>query len=498
MQTRFSPQMAGCILLFFSGCAIAQQTYRLKDLGTLESSGSSAIAINASGTVLGSSQDVNSNSLAFVWHGNTITELGTLGGSNTFARAINGLGQVTGSSAYSSSVATHAFFWDGASMLDLGDLGGGRSTGNAINNAGQITGVAVTTGNRSHAFLWDGAMMRDLGTLGGFESVGNAINATGQITGDAATAGGVTHAFLWDGTMMRDLGAPVGGSSSGVAINASGQVTGTTISNTGLTRAFLWDGTSMKDLGSLGGNSSQGEKINASGQVAGRSNITNGDRRPFLWTAGQMRDLGSLGGKDGSPSALNGLGQVVGSSQVTRTGTRSRGFVSDGGPMFDLNTLVDPKDPLEGRVTLRGASDINNLGWIVGNGFDKVTNELHGYLLTPIAYEIPFQSPAANSQWKLGQTVTIKLRLIDFDGAPITDTRATDLAAAPCRVTFTVTGAQSRSATCMQYNAATNQFFFNWPLTKSGLGSASIKAHVRYGSPSKVTTITSRNIKIVR
>jgi probable HAF family extracellular repeat protein len=484
-----SGDLAACLLLSLcADWAAAQQTYLLTEL-TDDGESSLAWAINASGQVTGvhhSPDDTHQH--AFLWDGTLVRDLGTLGGDWSSGVAINRRGQVTGSSPTSIN-HEHAFLTDGVTMLDLGTLGGGFSKGVALNAAGHVTGTAQKSDGRKRAFLWNGSMLRDLGTLGGAESSGTAINGASQVTGAAQDAAGRGHAFVWDGTMMRDLGTLGGASSQGLAINSSGQVTGEAQISTGRTRAFFWDGTTMRNLGTLGGNFSSGRFINDAGQVAGvAEKRVDGVliRRAFLWDGTTMREL------DGARArGLNSRGQVL-----------VDGGLSDGGPVYDLDELIDPKDPLKPHVKLGIGFGINNSGQIAAigcaddpcgsnGGFNR------GYLLTPVSYEIGFRAPTAGSAWKLGQTVPVKVALIDFDGTSITDARAADLAASPCRVTMSVSGAQTRSPVCMQYDAAANRFFFNWKVGAAGTGAATIQIKVVYGSPSKSTTVNTRRISIV-
>ena len=98
-----------------------------------------------------------------------------------------------------------------------------------------------------------------------------------------------------------------------------------------------------------------------------------------------MQDLGTLGGSFSFGHAINASGQVTGTA-----GNRLRGsqpFLWDGTAMLDLNTLVDPADPLQRFVTL--AADlagmaINDLGQILTPGVHSRTGEFHAYLVSPI------------------------------------------------------------------------------------------------------------------
>jgi hypothetical protein len=52
--------------------------------------------------------------------------------------------------------------------------------------------------------------------------------------------------------------------------------------------------------------------------------------------------------------------------------------------MFDLNSLIDPYDPLFGYVQLTQANSINDLGQIAVHGFNRAAGTQTYYLLTPV------------------------------------------------------------------------------------------------------------------
>ena len=90
------------------------------------------------------------------------------------------------------------------------------------------------------------------------------------------------------------------------------------------------------------------------------------------------------------PSALsaaygiNEAGLIVGS--VSPLGSPSdKAFLSDGTTSWDLNTLIGPG----GEFLLTSASDINDLGQIVGRAFDLRDGTDHFFLLTPTATPEP-------------------------------------------------------------------------------------------------------------
>ena len=91
----------------------------------------------------------------------TVTDLGSLDGTLSSGMAINASGQVTGWSYADGGFIEHAFLHDGT-MHDLGTLGGTRSYGHDINATGLVTGYSHLASGYDHAFLFDGTL-HDLG-----------------------------------------------------------------------------------------------------------------------------------------------------------------------------------------------------------------------------------------------------------------------------------------------------------------------------------------------
>jgi probable HAF family extracellular repeat protein len=130
---------------------------RTTDLGLLPGATSaSAMAINASGQVVGGAW--NGQSHPFLYDGQALHDLGTLGGASGLAWDINASGQIVGWSETVDSGGWHAFLHDGGRMLDLNDLVESRADltlefARAINDAGQILVSARDAGNHYHALL---------------------------------------------------------------------------------------------------------------------------------------------------------------------------------------------------------------------------------------------------------------------------------------------------------------------------------------------------------
>ena len=174
-----------------------------------------AVAINDAGQIVGYSPAPGGFPHAVLWSAaGVIQDLGTLGGTNSSAIDVNASGQVIGSSQIAGNAATHFFLWSSATgMQDLDTVIGPAITSVVeINDAGQISGTYTTAGGQSHAFLYTpGSGLRDLGTLGGATSTPTGLNDLGQVVGRSTTAAGATHAFLWTATDgMEDITAITG------------------------------------------------------------------------------------------------------------------------------------------------------------------------------------------------------------------------------------------------------------------------------------------------
>ena len=81
-------------------------------------------------------------------------ELGRLGGKSGKAIAINASGQVVGDSSTADG-ATHAFIWTQAGgMVDVGSLGGNDSHAMAVTPAGEVIGYSDRADGAFRGFLW--------------------------------------------------------------------------------------------------------------------------------------------------------------------------------------------------------------------------------------------------------------------------------------------------------------------------------------------------------
>ncbi len=350
----------------------------LTDMGALPgNNGSLPFGINDWGTIIGVSENGSYDPTTgypiyrgVIWSGGRITDIGTLGGNNAEPNGINDWGQVVGGAqnnipdAYASGLGPcfnvdcwpsatqiHAFRWQYGSMRDLGTLGGNDSAATLVNDLGEIAGVSYTNNTPNATtglptqdpFFWSGGRMVDIGTLGG--TFGNPwwMNQVGQVVGQSNLAGDqLFHGFLWDRGRLNDL-PPVGGGSISTA---------------------LW--------------------VNDEGDAVGGSSIA-GDQlfHAPLWTRGRAVDLGTVGQDACSQAyAINSSQQIVGVSggmgQCSSFQTGRAFLWENGGPMVDLNALVDNPSDLHVYLGINITNDGNIAAQaILPNG------DLHAVLLMP-------------------------------------------------------------------------------------------------------------------
>jgi probable HAF family extracellular repeat protein len=336
------PFAPNCFWDCFVDHALKFQNGALTDLGALPGANSSvSYGINDLGLVVGVSENGKVDPQtgypeyhAVVWSYGEPRDLGTLGGSVSQAFAANDWGQVVGVAAnavpdpYSNGIGPctaincwpvttqqRAFLWEGGALRDLGTLGGNDAVAYFVNQAGQVAGVSYTnttanptTGNPTqHPFLWQNGKMMDLGTLGGTWGVVYSLNNLGQVVGSSNVAGDTTyHPFLWDRGVLTDLGTLGGDAAVANWINDSGEVVGGGWTASGVWQAFLWRHGAMTDLGTVaGGRGSWAYSINAGGQVVGDAWTNSLKNFAMLWeNGGPMVDLNALVEPASNPSNL--------------------------------------------------------------------------------------------------------------------------------------------------------------------------------------------------
>jgi probable HAF family extracellular repeat protein len=345
--------------------------------------------------------------------GYTITDLGTLpGGTETYVASINNSGQAVGEVYSAGNDTANAVLFSNGTVTSLGN---GMAFG--INNVGQAVGQAYYTSTAStQATLFYNGQNTNLGTLHGYAfSVANSINDLGQAVGTAiSTNSHYTQAVLFSNGIATALGILPGGHASyAYSINNSGQAVGysTTSIYDGPSYATLYSNGQITNLGGLGGSQSAAYSINNSGQAVGFAYTggDNGTAHAALFSNGKVVDLGTLPGEGNNFSfanSINNSGIAVGYAQnYSPTGVwgTGRAVMYSNGTATDLNSLVDAANGW----TLTYASDINELGQIVGKGI--LNGHETAFLLTPDS-ATPTPIPAASLLFGSGLMGLLGLR----------------------------------------------------------------------------------------
>jgi probable HAF family extracellular repeat protein len=365
--------------------------------------------------------------------GYSMAELPGFGGSvaatAVYTSEDEGVFNACGSGAVASG-DTHAILWQNGMPIDLGTLGGTTSaaTGMYPDPAGfTVVGVSQIADGSFRAFLWRNGAMSEL-MPNPYGQVTRAYGATGgNVPGGVFTATGGLEAGAWSGGAwtpfppLRMSGAAEAFASSGAAY------TGYASTDASPRHACLWTGGPGTDLGSLGAAALQSEGLDVNGwgltpvQVVGKAFNDNGEQRAFFWQDGMMRDLGTLGGTSAIAYGVDALGNVVG--RAASASAIRAAIWPEGGAAVDLNTrlLVNPS-----AVALVDARDIDNRGYIVGNGSSRA------FLLSPVYATGPFVRSVSPGSGLQGATMNVTLggsrfipgATVDF-GPGITVNRAT-------------------------------------------------------------------------
>ena len=368
---------------------------------------------------------------AFRWQNGTVSDLRALSPVETNcsnAYQVNASGEIVGFSEngqvdpLAGFNQSRAVRWKKGEIEDLGSFGGNQNEAISINSRGQIVGLSQNTISSScvglnffplgttqlRAFLWEKGSMQDLGTLGGDCAVADYINERGQVAGVSETTTtpnpdtGIPaqDPFLWEDGKMTDLGTLGGAIGFPLFLNNHGQVVGFSSTSTKpgacLTEGdpnchpFLWKHGNLIDLGttSFGGSPVTPDGFNDAGAIVGAADFSSTGGSTFdayLWRNGVATDLGAVSGDCFSRAiAINSHSQVVGNS-FSCDGNFHNAFLWENGSIIDLNTLI----PANSSLQLSSGNDINDRGEIAGIGVPpgvppaNVFAEGHAYLLIP-------------------------------------------------------------------------------------------------------------------
>jgi uncharacterized membrane protein len=294
---------------------------------------------------------------------------------------------------YCRNATARGFLWRHGKFIDLGIPAGFSDdtttlvTPSGINDRGDIAGT-VQKGATLNAFLWQDRKMTVV--VNGVIATG--INNAGEITSFIFKSGGY-HTFLYSHGGVRDLGTLPGATGMrAFAINNRGHIAGEAdfppppSINSPLA---LWTGASWRNLGSVPGDLVETFpfSINAFDEIVGFSSYPGGFRA-FLWNGGFTVLPCTPAGALCEATGINDGGTIVGSSTLLVDAGTSivTPLIWFKGSAFDLASLIDPRDPLRGQVSLQ-AYRINNSGGIVADGEYQggpKTGQLDVFLVTPV------------------------------------------------------------------------------------------------------------------
>jgi probable HAF family extracellular repeat protein len=281
-----------------------------------------AVAINASGQVIGEDFDTTQHFHGYLYSDGAYTALNVPGGQDASLAGINDAGEIVGS-YLDANAARHGFTYRNGAYTTIDDPNTNFYTElTAINAVGHVVGMYEDASGTSHGFFYAGGVFSNLDFPSPIiTSIGtdpHAINALDQVVGVYYTTGNNFHGFLYSGGQFATIDDPNGITGSDpLSINASGQVAGWYIGQTdtgSLSFGFEYLDGVFSDVddpnGTLG---SQPNAINDSGQVVGTYSDASGKNHGFLDRGGVLTTFDDPDGAGGTaPMAINDAGQIVG------------------------------------------------------------------------------------------------------------------------------------------------------------------------------------------
>lgn len=314
MNAKCAARVAAGLLVVASGAADATR-YRLTDLGA----NTEAVAINDSGTILGTNISLQS-----VWRAGMWEALQTPPRFEAVAVAVDAHGAAVGYVFENqwASERERAFAWKRSGRGYVLKTGlGGQSYATAVSNEGTIVGGYRAKGVY-HAYTWKGGMLSDLGMpKHAKESVATAIDHDGGlIAGVCGFKDHTRQGFMYEDGVFTLIGDVTGADAGVTGINRHGQVVGASYKvDANHPRAFIYQHGKRHFIGTLGGFESRAQAINGDGTVVGDSRDAKGHERAFVYTQGQMLALDNLVDHLGGmhlqhAEGINKAGQIVGTA----------------------------------------------------------------------------------------------------------------------------------------------------------------------------------------
>jgi len=284
---------------------------------------------------------------------------------------INNSGQVIGYNGTGSSGSSTSYIWSNGITTSLGN---GVVT--SINDNGIVAGIKDDTPT-----YWQNANSTSVGTAGSYSSV--LINNSGTLA--VNTSSGSYLQNIYSNSVVNLSSANFVDTVAYVtALNANGQYAGVQLhADSGTTIDGVFYAASRHAEGfmsqwlALGGVPGQGfvpTAMNGSGIAVGYGN-------DFFRSGWIFDGLSSTSlGEGNTPWDINDAGTIVGGGfkNFYATGGTANAFIVEDNLYYDLNSLIDQRDPGLGHVY--SAFAVNDSGLIIG--YDTANSS--GVLLTPI------------------------------------------------------------------------------------------------------------------
>jgi probable HAF family extracellular repeat protein len=321
---------------------------------------------------------------------------------NFHPAALNNVGQVVGWSGFNAVLSNPAD--RNSSPPELRLLGQGKATG--ITDEGVIGGMDDRFGNNATrlAMVWvDGQPIQlQRRKIGGRNDIVNDISGSTvvgmydfnfrwhafSITGEDTDGNGTPDSFYkdedkdGDNDLWQDLGTLGGYPTSALGIGG-GQIVGSSITTNGQLHAFALGNGGLEDLGLLpNGDKSEAYDVSSDGTIVGHATtVLHNAKHTHAFRRGVfgMEDLDPNNSTRSTyANAVSAGGSpVVGKIDYGSPGSvRAFRWTPERG-LEDLNNLL----PAGTGWVLSSANDINDAGWIIGNGL--LNGQGRAFLLVP-------------------------------------------------------------------------------------------------------------------
>jgi probable HAF family extracellular repeat protein len=270
------------------------------------------------------------------------------GANHTTASKINNNGEVAGFYTHEDDGSIRGFYLENGSYVDIVRPGVDATEAFGLNDNGDLVGMTFTGGPPSGAFLFSGGSFSDVVIPGAGLVAAQDVNNSGQIVGVFSDGGPGNHGFILDGGVLTQLDAPDAEQTIAFGINSLGHVVGT-FQTADESHGFVYDGTDFFELDVPGAALTFVQDINDWGQITGFYIDNNSNAHGFVFAEGNFYDIavpGNTGAIPGSiqVTGINNLGQVVG-TYLTDGGFGQEGFTATLGMEFTYDvTFFDHPD----------------------------------------------------------------------------------------------------------------------------------------------------------